>query len=99
MTQAALENWEVMQCVGDGNFSVSTPARPIDSSGGVRDVICDVMPHDNAKEIAALIAAAPDLLAMLKAANHALYVVGTPKAIKAALAGSKALIARAQAAA
>lgn len=35
---------------------------------------------------------APKLLAMLKNANHALYVIGKPSAVKAALAGSKELI-------
>jgi hypothetical protein len=35
---------------------------------------------------------AKPLLLMLKAANHALYVAGSPKAMKAALSGSKELI-------
>ncbi len=43
-----------------------------------------------------LICASPDLLAMLKAANHALYVVGSPKAMRAALAGSRDLIRKAE---
>lgn len=52
--------------------------------------------YERGKADAQLIAAAPDLLAMLKAANHALYVVGKPSALKAAMAGSADLIRKAE---
>jgi len=53
--------------------------------------IAHVIGVDNAP----VLAAAPDMLAMLKAVNHALYVTGTGKAVKAAMAGSRDLIAKA----
>lgn len=45
---------------------------------------------------ARLIAAAPDMLAMLKAANEAFFVRGTRQELLKALKDSKALIARAE---
>lgn len=48
------------------------------------------------KEDALLIAAAPEMLAMLKAANEAFFVIGTGKAVKKVMAGSKDLIRKAE---
>lgn len=45
---------------------------------------------------ARLIAAAPEMLAMLKAANDAFYVQGTRKALQSALDGSRDLIRKAE---
>lgn len=46
--------------------------------------------------VSCIINARQELLAMVKAANHALFVVGKPSAVKAALAGSKDVIRRAE---
>lgn len=46
---------------------------------------------------AALIAAAPKMLAFIKSMNYAFYAEGTPKAMKLVMAESKALIADAEA--
>lgn len=53
---------------------------------------CGCIAIDDAVQMCMLHAMAPKMLKMLKNVNHALYVVGKPKAVKDAMAGSKELI-------
>lgn len=81
--------WQITKETIVGEFCTYTKIR--DKDNGVIATL-----HINEEANAALIAAAPELLAMLKAANAAFFGAGTRLELLKALKDSKALIAKAE---